>query len=712
MRKSLFLFAMAWAVTVGAAGKRPITETDLLKFQWVSDPQISPDGREVAYVLVTVNESEDRYDTSLWQVAATGSAAPRRLTAGPRDSSPRWSPDGRVLAFTRAAGEKDKPQIYLLSMSGGEARRLTDLPRGSGAALWSPDGKTIAFTSETSDEDLAERKAAKGKDPKEVEVEKEKKDKDERNKPRIVTRAVYRFNNQGWLDPEHHAHIWTVAVADGAEPVEAKRLTSGRYDEGDLVWSRDGSRIYFDSDRVDEPYYVDPDANAYSVPAAGGEIQTVIDINGPINDPSPSPDGARFAFTGFVNPAQRQSSTESDLFVFASGKAANLTADYDYEMGSNLAGDQRPPRGSLPGAIVWTPDGKSVILTTTEKARSNLVKVDVATHRIEPLTTGNHDVMAYTATPDASKFAVAIGDATHIGDVYLLDARTRRLTQLTHVNDALFSQLDLSPPEEIWYDSFDGKKINAWIQKPPGFDSSKKYPLIVEIHGGPHTAYGHILYHEMLWLAAKGYVVLYSNPRGSTSYGQDFANVIQYHYPGDDYKDIMAGVDTVLKRGYVDEKRMGVTGGSGGGLLTNWTVTQTDRFAAAVSQRSVADWLSFWYSADFTLFTPTWFRKNPYEDPEEFLSRSPVRYTEKIKTPMMFIEGEEDWRTPTWQGGGAMFRALKAQKKVAVLVNFPGENHELSRSGKPSHRVQRLQHIANWFDKYLMGKKVDSYELQ
>ncbi len=361
---------------------------------------------------------------------------------------------------------------------------------------------------------------------------------------------------------------------------------------------------------------------------------------------------------------------------------------------------------------MWTPDGRSVILTTTEKARSNLVRVDAASGKMEPLTTGDHDVMAYTATPDASKFAVAIGDATRIGDIYVLDARSKKLTQLTRVNDALFSQLDLSPPEEIWYDSFDGKKINAWIQKPPGFNAATKYPMIVEIHGGPHTAYGHILYHEMLWMAAKGYVVLYTNPRGSTSYGQDFANVIQYRYPGDDYKDIMAGVDFVLKRGYVDEKRMGVTGGSGGGLLTNWTVTQTDRFQAAVSQRSVADWISFWYSADFTLFQPSWFRKNPYEDPEEFLSRSPVRYTEKIKTPMMFIEGDEDWRTPTWQGGGAMFRALKAQKKVAVMVNFPGENHELSRSGKPSHRVARLQHIANWFDKYLLGKKIDLYDLQ
>jgi dipeptidyl aminopeptidase/acylaminoacyl peptidase len=448
------------------------------------------------------------------------------------------------------------------------------------------------------------------------------------------------------------------------------------------------------------------------IDTACGKIRVVADVKGPVSDPAPSPDGTRFAYTGFVNPDQRQSHTNSELFVFANGKATNLTANYDYEPGSDLAGDQRPPRGNLPGAIVWTPDGRSVILTTTEKARSNLVRVDAASGKMEPLTTGDHDVMAYTATPDASRFALAIGDAIHIGDIYVLDARTKRLTQLTRVNDALFSQLDLSPPEEIWYDSFDGKKINAWIQKPPGFNAATKYPMIVQIHGGPHTAYGHILYHEMLWMAAKGYVVLYTNPRGSTSYGQDFANVIQYHYPGDDYKDIMAGVDFVLKRGYVDEKRMGVTGGSGGGLLTNWTVTQTDRFQAAVSQRSVADWISFWYSADFTLFQPSWFRKNPYEDPEEFLSRSPVRYTEKIKTPMMFIEGDEDWRTPTWQGGGAMFRALKAQKKTAVMVSFPGENHELSRSGKPSHRVARLQHIVNWFDKYLLGKKIELYDLQ
>jgi dipeptidyl aminopeptidase/acylaminoacyl peptidase len=275
------------------------------------------------------------------------------------------------------------------------------------------------------------------------------------------------------------------------------------------------------------------------------------------------------------------------------------------------------------------------------------------------------------------------------------------------VNEALFSTLDLPEPEEIWYASFDGRKIHGWILKPPNFDPAKKYPMILEVHGGPHAAYGNAFTHEFQWMAAKGYVVLYTNPRGSTSYGQDFANVIQYRYPGDDFKDLMAGVDFVLRRGYVDGKRIGVTGGSGGGLLTNWAVTQTNRFAAAVSQRSVADWAAFWYTADFSLFTPTWFRTNPMQDAEEFWKRSPVRYADRITTPMLFVEGDDDLRTPPGQGGEAMFRALKAQKKTAVMVRFPGETHELSRSGKPSHRVERLRHIVRWFDRYLKGERAE-----
>ena len=257
----------------------------------------------------------------------------------------------------------------------------------------------------------------------------------------------------------------------------------------------------------------------------------------------------------------------------------------------------------------------------------------------------------------------------------------------------------MTEPEEFWYTSFDGKKIQGWIQKPPDFTRWTQVSLILEIHGGPHSAYGNTFTQEFQWMAAKGYVVLYTNPRGSSNYGQDFGNSIQFAYPGDDYKDLMAGVDEVVKRGYVDEARMGVTGGSGGGLLTNWVVTQTTRFKAAVSQRDIADWSNFWYTADFTLFTPTWFRKAPFEDPADFAKRSPITYVDRIHTPMLFVLGDEDYRTPPGAGGEDLFRALKYLKRTAVMVRFPGENHELSRSGKPWHRVERLQQIVGWMDK-------------
>jgi dipeptidyl aminopeptidase/acylaminoacyl peptidase len=304
-----------------------------------------------------------------------------------------------------------------------------------------------------------------------------------------------------------------------------------------------------------------------------------------------------------------------------------------------------------------------------------------------------------------------VSTPTVLGDLYVQNAGEGAAPKkLTSFNDALFGDLSMNEPEEIWYSSFDGKKIQGWILKPPGFDPQKKYPLILQIHGGPHSAYGNTFTHEFQWMAAKGYVVLYTNPRGSSNYGQDFGNVIQFNYPGDDYKDLMAGVDEMLKKGYIDEKQLGVTGGSGGGLLTNWVVTQTTRFKAAVSQRDISDWANFWYTADFTLFTPTWFHKAPFEDPAEFAKRSPITYVAKIQTPLMFILGDEDFRTPPSAGGEDLFRALKYLKRPTVMVRFPGESHELSRSGRPWHRVERLQHIVGWFDKYLTGKVTGTYE--
>jgi dipeptidyl aminopeptidase/acylaminoacyl peptidase len=249
------------------------------------------------------------------------------------------------------------------------------------------------------------------------------------------------------------------------------------------------------------------------------------------------------------------------------------------------------------------------------------------------------------------------------------------------------------------------------VQRPPDFTPGKKYPLILDIHGGPHSAYGYTFDHEFQWMAAKGYVVLYPNPRGSTSYGQEFGNIIQYAYPGDDFKDLMAGVDELIARGWADPDKLGVTGGSGGGVLTNWTIGHTTRFKAAVSQRSIADWRDFWYTADFTLFTTFWFRGAPWEQEADFKARSPITYVDKITTPLMLIEGESDFRTPPGAGGEQMFRALKYLKKTVVMVRFPGETHELSRSGKPVHRVERLQHIVAWFDKYLEGQDIHTYDI-
>ncbi|HKW42350.1 MAG TPA: S9 family peptidase [Gemmatimonadales bacterium] len=702
----IFSFAcLATTVTTApiAAQQRAITDSDLFAFHWVAGPQISPDGRQVAYVLVGVNAKHDGYETSIWIVATDGGLAPRRLTAGPKDGAPRWSPDGSTLAFLRP--KDGHPQIHLLSLIGGEAQQLTDLPKGAGPAAWSPDGKTIAFVSSTTPEDLA--KAEKG----------DKGDKGDKKDEsvsdvRVITEAIYRADDEGYLDPAEHSHLWTVPAAmPGDHPVKARQVTSGKFDEEAPQWSRDGTRIGFVSDRVAESYYYEPDNNFYSVPATGGSLDTVANIDGPIFGPAVSSDGRAVAFRGWITPRAPRSYNQSDLFISRAGKLTNLTADYDFDMCGAVLGDQAPPRGgegSCPN--IWMPDGKAVIVTTTEHGRSNLVRFDAQTGAREPLTTGDHAVLAYTATPDARTFALTIGDPTHLPDVYVLDVASKRLRQVTHANDSLFAKLQLVTPEDYWYPSFDGRKVETWILKPAGFTPGKRYPLILNIHGGPHTAYGYIFFHEMQWMAAKGYVVVYPNPRGSTTYGQEFGNIIQYKYPGDDYRDLMIAVDSLIRRGYVDSTRLGVTGGSGGGLLTDWTVGHTHRFAAAVSQRDVADWLGFWYTADFTLFRPTWFRSTPFRDPQEFLTRSPVQYTDSVTTPLMFVLGEEDFRAPPNQGGEAMFRALKYLHKTTVMVRFPGESHELSRSGRPMHRVERLQHILNWFDKYLQGKTVTLYD--
>lgn len=724
-RRALALVVVAWMTAAPAAAqKRGITETDLLKFVWVADPQMSPDGTQVVFVRVTVDEKKDQYETSLWLVRSDGSSPPRRLTSGTRDTAPRWSPDGKRLAFVRSVEKEGRPQpsqIFVLSMDGGEARAVTEIPRGAGNPVWSPDGRLIAFSSTAKPEDLRkadeEKKkgqaAAAGQEPA---ADKEPADEKPRESDvRVITRAVYRANGVadfGYVDPDRPSHIWTVALPDPGAPLPAPtQVTSGEFSENNVQFSPDGARIFFVSNRVKEPYYHPADSDLYAVPAAGGEPARIVSIDGTIGDYTFSPDGKRLAFFGTLHGNPVRSHNQGDLWVvdLPSGEPRNLTAAYDFDIDGGLGGDQRAPRGGAPSAPVWSRDGRTVFVKVGEQGDANLKRVDVATGKVEALTRGHHDVMAYTADAAGQKFALVLSSQTVVGDVQAFDAGAGAMTRLTRFNDELWSQLTLSEPEEIWYTSFDGRRIQGWILKPPSFDASKKYPLILEIHGGPHSAYGNTFTHEFQWMAAKGYVVLFTNPRGSSNYGQEFGNIIQFRYPGDDYKDLMAGVDEILKKGYIDESRMGVTGGSGGGLLTNWVVTQTTRFKAAVSQRDIADWTTFWYTADFWLYNPTWFQKAPFEDPQDFDRRSPITYVRNIQTPLMFILGDEDWRTPPAAGGEQLFRALKYLKRPTVMVRFPDENHELSRSGKPWHRIERLQHIVGWMDKWLMGKDAGTY---
>jgi len=711
--------------------KRSITEKDLFDFVWIGDAQISPDGTRVAFVRVTVNEKKEGYNTSIWSVPVAGGEEPHQLTKGDHDAAPRWSPDGKFLLFIRATekdGKPERPQLSILPMAGGDSFVFTDLPKGAGNPVWAPDGKSIAFTSDTNADDLTKQEKKKRKEEElkktvsksspspsptaagqnaEAEAEHE-------SDIHVVTRAVYREDNEGYADPKHPQHVWVVPAPRNAdEKVQPKQLTFGRFNEGSIVWSKDSGKIYFASLRVDEPYYELPRTDLYSISASGGDPTKLNSIDMDIDNLSLSPDGRQIAFIASTT-QPINSYTQPDLWIvdlIPNAKPRNLTGNFDFDVGAGVFGDNAAPRGGGGSIPVWAPDGHSLIEIYGKEGKTVLASFDTQTGAETDLTRGNQAVLRFRAPADGSKIVYSVSTPTRINDLFVMDRGGGEPRQLTHVNDALFSKLNLTEPEEISYESFDGKRIQAWVQKPPDFNPAKKYPLILNIHGGPHAAYGYIFEHEFQWMAAKGYVVLYPNPRGSTTYGQDFGNVIQFHYPGDDYKDLMAGVDEGIRRGYVDDKKLGVTGGSGGGLLTNWVVGQTNRFAAAVSQRDIASWEAWWYSADFTLFQPTWFKAPPFDNEQEFKARSPLTYIKNVKTPMMFILGEADYRTPPGAGGEEMFRALKFRKIPTVMVRFPNESHELSRSGQPWHRVERLQNIVGWFDHWLMGMPKPEYDV-
>jgi dipeptidyl aminopeptidase/acylaminoacyl peptidase len=674
-----------------AAAEAEFGPESLWDWQFVGDARISPDGKRIVYVRTVIDRERDDYDTDLWMQETGGDA--RALTGGAADDrTPRWSPDGRTLAFL--SNRSGKRQVHILDFRGGEPWQLTADPEGVQSYSWAPNGRHIAFTSRTALPGEAGYEAA---------------DATAKPAPRaraavVTERLFYRNDGSPGYRGVKRAHTWVVDVDKGPKQ-GARRVTRGNFDDGEPIWSADSTRLYFDSIRRDDGDYSANDSEIYVVPADGStEPRALTSRVGPDEDPLPSPDGRWIAFTGYDATSPPQSAYVSELHVMRTDgtQLRRLALDFDRDVPDSMMGDVASPRGGG-SRIAWSPDSRRILFTSTDRGQAHLFAVEVASGDFEPLTRFRQgDLREFTLSREG-RVAAVFSSSARPAEVYSFPlaaaGRHDNWTQVSHHTAA--SAAGFSEYEELWFDSFDGQRIQGWIIKPRGFDPSRRYPLILYIHGGPHAMYGSGFFHEFQVLAQAGYVVLITNPRGSTGYGERFANIIQYKYPGDDFRDLMTAVDQVLGRGYVDETRMGVAGGSGGGLLTSWTVGHTDRFRAAIVERAVINWHNFVGTADLNYFFAThWFRDFPWRDSADYLARSPISYVDNVKTPVMVIHSEEDYRTPIDQGL-QFYAALKMLKKPARLVVFPESSHGLSREGPPSQRVERLKLIRQWFDENL-----------
>lgn len=673
-----------------------------MTWQFVGDPRISPDGTRIVYVHARVNREQDSYDRDLW--IADGDSPARQLTAGTHDDdAPRWSPDGRRLAF--ASTRSGKRQLYVLEFPGGEPWQLTVDADGVGTFAWSPDGQRIAFTSRTALAGDPGFEPPKAGDQDGDKAESPTKPDAHAKPPFVTEQLVYRFDGVPGYRSAKRNQIWIVATDRGAKQ-PARRLTSGVFDAGEPVWSSDGKRIYFSAVRREDADYVAGDTEIFSVAADDGTtIAALTRHRGPDDGPLPSPDGKWIAFTGYDETDPPLSSAVTNLYVTRAdgSERRQLAADFDRNIGEVMLVDTAAPR-TAGDRIAWSSDSRRLWFVAADRGQDHLYEVDLKSGDFAPLTRFRQGDLREFSVSRNGNFAVTFSSPTRPADIYsfaLPAAADDTWQEVSRVGPSLAPAGGFSPYEEIWFDSFDGQAIQGWVIKPPGFEPAQRYPTVLYIHGGPHAMYGTGFFHEFQFLAQSGFVVLITNPRGSTGYGGKFANVIQYRYPGDDYRDLMTGIDRLLERGYADGKRLGVAGGSGGGLLTSWTVGQTDRFAAAVAERAVTNWHSFVGTSDLNYwFVTHWFRDLPWRDSADYLARSPLTHVDKVTTPVLVIHNEQDYRTALDQGL-QFYTALKMQKKPAKLAVFPDSSHGMSREGRPSQRVARLNLIGQWFEEKL-----------
>jgi dipeptidyl aminopeptidase/acylaminoacyl peptidase len=649
----------------------------------VSDPQISPDGARVLFTYTTVNMEKDRYSSHVWLLYLK-SRMMRQFTHGNcNDSSPKWSPDGRnILFLSNRFSKEEKPeedkerknQIWIIPANGGEAWCLTSIEEGVQRPAWSPDGKTILFFSD----------AFKGEKNNDSDV-------------RIIRRIKYKHNERGFFEGKW-IHLFSVPSTGG----KVKQLTDGEFDVDTAVWSPDGRNIAFVSN-LEEYADLHIFKNIYNLPSTGGKPELLWKGRGPIEALGWSPDGKYLSFVGreIENPNLIwHKNTELFVLPVKGGEPKNLTVNLDRTV-------QSPEVLQSPKVLKWSPDSKYIYFLINDKGATLLCRVSLD-GEVKRVIEGKMTVLDFSLDDYGSLIAFTSTDATTPSELWVKDKESMK--RVTDINKELLNKLKISDPKEFWFTASDGVLIQGWIIKPYDFKEGEKYPMILEIHGGPRIPYGYLLKaaeHEFQVLAEHGFVVVFTNPRGSLGYGEAFAAHTAGHWLERDYEDLMEAVAYVIDTcPFVDPDRLGVCGGSYGGLMANWIVGHTDRFKAAVACRCVSNFLNYTGTSDVA-FRPTltdeysW-GEAPWDNPEQHLKVSPIMYIKNIKTPLLLIHSEEDYRDPIDQAE-QIFAGLKKLKKEVEFVRFPGESHELSRSGKPKHRVERLQHIVRWFDSHLKG---------
>ncbi|MDR7484815.1 MAG: S9 family peptidase [Armatimonadota bacterium] len=670
---------------------RRMTIEDLLSFRWITHVATSPDGRTIVYAQEVIEDlpradgpPTPGYRSALWLVDAAG-GTPRQFTTGEaRDQSPVWSPDGtRVLFLSdRGAAPSDRrppKHLWVIPVDGGEARRITQGEHGPSEAVWSPQGTQIAFTG------------------KPVRVEQPSSD------VRIITRMRHKFDGEGFWDGRYK-HIFVVPSEGGP----ARQVTTGDFDHRDPAWSPDGTHLALVANRNDDADYTNV-ADIWVLALAGGDLRRLTGGVGPVFAPAWSPDGSMIAYLGHENACMQASNVM--LWVVpadGSGPPRCLTRHFDRSLVHHIISDMRAhPTAGRP---VWSPDGRFVFVMVADGGTTQLAAVDVATGGVRLLTSGRREIYAESYDAARRRVAMAISDPATPGDLWvgevegLDEGRPVVVTErrLTAVNNALLDEVELAAPQRFAYLGADDWTIEGWVIPPVGYDPLRRYPTILAIHGGPHAAYGETFFHEFQVLAALGYAVVLTNPRGSQGYGQTFTAATHHDWGGKDFADIMAGLDAALARfPFLDPDRLGVEGGSYGGYMTTWAIGHTQRFKAAVTMRSIANCLSQWGTSDLAYFKGYWeFPGDPWDAPEFYWEKSPLAYVNRITTPLLILHSENDLRCPISEGE-QLFAALKKQGKEVVFARFPDESHDLSRSGKPQHRVERLRLIVQWFTSHI-----------